>query len=55
MTDDYLSRQEYLDKCQELAGDDWAWYDEHYSFIDAQRDGLTPEQAIKDCKQWLEG
>lgn len=36
------------------AGDDWAEYNEAYSFEAAFEDGMTASEAVKDCKDWLE-
>ncbi len=40
--------------CKQLIPDDWDEFAALYSFPAAYKEGLTPEQAIKDCRDWLE-
>ena len=45
----------WLVEIEQLTGDDFGMMAEVYSFEAAYEDRLTPVEAVKDCREWLEG
>lgn len=48
------SFEDWIERVKELAGEDYAYYADWYSFRTAYESGMTPEAAYKDCVEWME-
>lgn len=45
--------EEWMKHIKNLCGEDFDHYSEWYSFKTAFESGMTPEQAYKDCAEWM--
>jgi len=44
----------WLEQVKALAGEDFDYFCDWYSFETAFKEGMTPEAAYKDCAEWME-
>ncbi len=49
-----MDKDEWMSAAQAHAGNDWAYFNEHYSFETAYEDGAGPLEAVVDCAAWLD-
>lgn len=49
----HLKFHEWLDVVKSLAGEDYDYFTEWYSWTTAYNECLTPLQAYRDCKEWM--
>ncbi len=45
---------EWLEEVKREAGEDYAYMADWYSFRTAYEERMKPNEAVKDCKEWLE-
>jgi hypothetical protein len=50
-----MTIDQYLSECEIRCGDRWEECKANYAFSEAAGDGLTPEEAVRDCLEWLDG
>lgn len=43
----------WLQDVKRMAGSDFEYYSEWYSFYTAWKEGKTPKQAYDDCHEWM--
>jgi hypothetical protein len=53
MAKQIMKYSEWLEEVKKLADDNYDYYSSHYSFLTAFDDGFTPEQAMRDCEEWI--
>jgi hypothetical protein len=49
----HLSFEEWLKMVESLADEDFEYFTEWYSWKTAYDERLTPMQAYRDCKEWM--
>ncbi len=54
-SNEMLDGPEWFAECKRLAGPRWEKFAVWYSFQTAFEDGMTPIQAVKDCREWIDG
>jgi hypothetical protein len=50
-----MTPADYVAECKRIAGERWDECRELYSFVTARNNRMSPEEAVKDCLDWIDG